>query len=134
MSTLSYLVVTVVETLLRVLPFPTKTGLIKIGNPNRQSPVLLTGNFGLTVARVKRAMKGIDAYLLVANSHGINVWCAAAGGHLTSHAVVSVLKTSGVSELVDHRCVILPQLAATGIESQVMELNMLGSRRVKPKS
>jgi len=103
------------------MPFPTRTGLVKIGRPNRNAPVLLTGNFGLTVQRVKRALGGQDAYLLVANSHGINVWCAAAGGHLTDHSVISVLKTSGIDELVDHRHVILPQLAATGIESRVIE-------------
>jgi ubiquinone/menaquinone biosynthesis C-methylase UbiE len=42
------------DELLRVLPFSTKTGLIEIGDPDRRSPVLLTGNFRLTVERVKR--------------------------------------------------------------------------------
>jgi ferredoxin len=72
------------------------------------------------VERVKRAVEGIDAYLLVANSRGVNVWCAATGGLLTNHDVVSVLKTSGIAELVDHRRLILPQLAATGIEGAVI--------------
>jgi NAD-dependent dihydropyrimidine dehydrogenase PreA subunit len=84
--------------------------------------VLLTGNFGLTVKRVLRALEGIDAYLLIANSRGINVWCAATGGHLTNHDVISVLKTSGIENLVDHRQVILPQLAATGIEGTIIHL------------
>jgi len=113
--------VNVSETLLRVLPFPCKTGLIRMGNPDRDSPVLLTANYHLTVQRVKHAVKGIDAYLLVANSKGINVWCAATGGHLTVHTVISVLKTSGIEELVDNRTVILPQLAATGIQSKVIQ-------------
>jgi NAD-dependent dihydropyrimidine dehydrogenase PreA subunit len=80
----------------------------------------LTGNFGLTVERVKRALEGLDAYLLVANSRGVNVWCAATGGLLTNHDVVSVLKTSGVEDLVDHRHVVLPQLAATGIDGKIV--------------
>jgi CO dehydrogenase/acetyl-CoA synthase gamma subunit (corrinoid Fe-S protein) len=117
---LRYLWINVVQTLLRVLPFPRRTGLIKIGKPNRSSPVLLTCNFQLTVERVKRALAGIDAYLLVANSRGVNVWCAATGGLLTDHDVISVLKTSGIEDLVDHRKVILPQLAATGIEGKVI--------------
>jgi len=116
MKTLVYAFSTVVQTLLRMFPIPRRTGLIRIGNPGRDAPVLLTGNFRLTVQRVRRALKGIDAYLLVANSHGINVWCAATGGHLTNHNVISVLKTSGIEALVDHKRVILPQLAATGIE------------------
>jgi NAD-dependent dihydropyrimidine dehydrogenase PreA subunit len=110
----------VVETLLRVLPFPCRTGLRHIGRPDRSSPVLLTCNFGLTVARVTRALRGLDAYLLVANSRGVNVWCAATGGLFTNHDVVSVIKTSGIEDLVDDRQVILPQLAATGIEGKVV--------------
>jgi NAD-dependent dihydropyrimidine dehydrogenase PreA subunit len=120
MKSLNYVVVNVVQTLLRMLPFPCSTGLVEIGNPGRNSPVLLTGNFRLTVERVRRVLEGIDAYLLVANSRGVNVWCAATGGHLTNHAVVSVLKTSGVADLVNHRRVILPQLAATGIEGKII--------------
>ena len=115
-----WLWVTVVQTLLRVLPFPCETGLIRIGDPDPTSPVLLTGNFQLTVERVKRALRGIDAYLLVANSRGVNVWCAATGGHLSHHDVVSVLKTSGIEHLVNHRTLILPQLAATGIEGRIV--------------
>ena len=111
-----YLWITVLQTCLRMFPFPCRTGLVEIGRPGRDAPVLLTGNFGLTVVRVKRALEGIDAYLLVANSRGVNVWCAATGGLLTNHDVVSVLKTSGIQERVDHRRLILPQLAATGIE------------------
>jgi CO dehydrogenase/acetyl-CoA synthase gamma subunit (corrinoid Fe-S protein) len=52
MKHLNFLVVNVLQTLLRVFPFPCKTGLVKIGNPGRQAPVLLTCNFRLTVARV----------------------------------------------------------------------------------
>ncbi len=120
MSYLHYAWTNILQTLLRVLPFPCRTGLVKIGAPGRDSPVLLTCNFRLTVARVRRAIQGIDAYLLVANSRGINVWCAATGGLLTNHDVIAVLKTSGIEDLVDHRQLILPQLAATGIEGAVV--------------
>jgi len=77
--------------------------------------VLVTGNYDLTVRRLLRALEGIDAWVVVAPSRGINVWCAAAGGHLTSHQVITALKTSGVEERVEHRRAILPQLAATGV-------------------
>lgn len=120
MKRLNFYLINVLQTLLRVLPFPCKTGMVKIGNPDRNAPVLLTCNFRLTVERVRRALEGIDAYLLVANSRGINVWCGAAGGHFTNHDVISALKTSGIEDLVDHRQVILPQLAATGIEGRIV--------------
>ncbi len=121
MRFLSFAVFNILETLLRFSPFPCKTGLIKIGNPGKDSPIFLTCNYHLTVQRVKRALKGMDAFLLVANSRGINVWCAAAGGHLTNHEVISVLKTSGIENLVTKRRIILPQLAATGVEAKVIQ-------------
>lgn len=121
MNLLEYVAVNVVETLLRMLPFPCRTGVLTIGHPDRKSPVFLTCNFHLTVARVSRALQGMDCYLLIANSRGINVWCSATGGLFTNHDVISVLKTSGIEELVDHRRVVLSQLAATGVESQVIQ-------------
>ncbi len=104
------------DLLLRVFPHRLATGLIEIGSPGRDSPVLVTGNYTVTVRRMKRVLRGRDVHLLVADSRGINVWCAAGGGHLTDHDVVSVIRTSGIDELVEHRRLMLPQLAATGIE------------------
>jgi NAD-dependent dihydropyrimidine dehydrogenase PreA subunit len=121
MSLVKYVLVTIVGTLLRMVPWPGKTGLLEIGHPGRSSPVLVTGNFRLTVARVCRALRGLDAYLLVANSRGVNVWCSATGGLLTNHDVLSALKTSGIEERVDHRQAILPQLAATGVDGRDLE-------------
>jgi NAD-dependent dihydropyrimidine dehydrogenase PreA subunit len=117
-SALSYFGLNLLASFLRFFPMRGHVGLIRIGRPGRGSPVLLTGNFRLTVARVKRALEGTDAWLLVADSRGINVWCAAGGGHLTNHSVIAVLKTSGILDLVDHRILILPQLAASGIEAR----------------
>jgi ferredoxin len=118
---LHYVAVNIFETVLRVVPIPCKTGVIKIGKPSRTSPVFLTCNYHLTVKRVERALDRIDCYLLVANSDGHNVWCGATGGHFTNHDVISVLKTSGIEELVDHKNVVLPQLSATGIEAKYIE-------------
>jgi NAD-dependent dihydropyrimidine dehydrogenase PreA subunit len=99
-----------------MLPHRAPTGLIRIGKPGRDSPVLVTGNFTLTVRRLRDALRGCDAWLLVANSKGIDVWCAAGGGYLTHHEIISVIRTSHVADLVDRREVILPQLSATGVE------------------
>lgn len=121
MSLLGYVLENIFFALTRFIPFPTKTGLIKIGNPDRNSPVFVTGNYRLTVIRLKRALKNIDCYLLVANSRGINVWCSSAGGHFTNHSVISVVKTSGIEDLVDHRKLVLPQLAATGLDRKALD-------------
>ena len=114
------LIKSIIETLLRSLPFPTKTGLRVFGKPNRHSPVFVTANFDLTVRRVTKVLiqSQTDCYLLVVNTKGINVWCSAGGGHFTADQVVSVIKTSGIGELVDHRQLILPQLCASGVNPQ----------------
>lgn len=121
MGVLKYGLFYFLETILRFVPVPHKTRLIKIGKPDRNSPVLVTGNYHLTVLKVKRALKGQNVFLLVADSHGINVWCAASGGHFTHHDVISAIKLSGIENLVGHRAVILPQLAASGVEAKIIQ-------------
>jgi len=116
-----YGLMTVIETLLRMFPIPAKTGYQRIGNPDEDSPVMLTGNFHLTILRLKKATRGLNYHLLVANSKGINVWCAATGGHLNNHSVISVIMTSGIADKVKHNKIILPQLAAPGVESKVIQ-------------
>ena len=119
-----YGLVTIIETLMRMFPFPAKTGYQEIGNPDKDSPVLLTCNFHLTILRLKKATRGLNYHLLVANSKGINVWCAATGDSLNNHSVISVIKTSGIENKVNHKKIILPQLAAPGIESKVIQKNV----------
>ncbi len=101
----------------RLFPFPVEPGLRKVGDPDRSSPVLVTCNFELTVREVLSTLKrdGIDAWLLVAPTKGVNAWCAGGAGDFTADTVISIIKTSGISKLVDHRRLILPQLAANGI-------------------
>ncbi len=104
------------DTALRMFPHATRPGLRPIGTPGPDSPVLVTGNFTLTVDRLRRTLSGRDVWLLVADSRGINVWCAAGGGHLTDHDVIAALRSSRVGDKVHHRDLVLPQLAATGVE------------------
>lgn len=105
--------------LFRLGPCPTKVGLREIGSPGRDSPVLVTCNFALTVDRVTHELSraGVDAWLLVAESRGVNVWCAAGAGEFGTHSVVSAVKTSGIAERVDHRMLILPPLGGPAIDA-----------------
>jgi len=105
--------------LFRLFPCPTRVGLRKVGDPKRDSPVLVTCNFDLTVKRLTRILEraAVDAWLLVADSKGVNVWCAAGGDEFNTRSVVSAVKTSDVGDLVDHRRLILPPLGAPGIRA-----------------
>jgi len=60
----------------------------------------------------------VDAWLLIADSKGVNVWCAAGGDEFNTQSVVSAIKTSGIEDLVDHRKLILPPLGAPGIKAE----------------
>jgi NAD-dependent dihydropyrimidine dehydrogenase PreA subunit len=103
--------------LFRLFPCPTRVGLRRVGEPDRNSPVLVTCNFHTTVERLTRVLRkaGVNAWLLVADSKGVNVWCAAGGDEFTTHSVVSAVKTSGIADRVGHRHLILPPLGAPAI-------------------
>ncbi len=90
-----------------------------MGRPGRDSPVLVTCNFHLTVNRLTKILErsNVDAWLLVADSKGVNVWCAAGGEEFNTHSVVSAVKTSDIGDLVDHRNLILPPLGAPGVRA-----------------
>ncbi len=106
----------VLETFLRWISVPIEPGLIEVGNPDENSPVLVTCNYDLTVRRVLKHLKNMDCYLLIAPSNGINVWCASCGGDFDEHSVITAIKLTNISEKVKHRTLILPQLSAPGVD------------------
>jgi len=105
----------------RWFPNPVEPGLRIIGDPDRDSPVILTSNFHLTVRRVEKSLKGENVFLLVTPTNGINVWCASCGGELNTHSVITAIRTSRINERVDHRQIILPQLSAPGIDREFLK-------------
>jgi hypothetical protein len=77
----------------------------------------VTGSFDLTVRRLVRAIDGsLDTWLLVVDSAGINVWCAAGGGYFTAEKIIAAVKSSRLDEVVRHHALILPQLCANGVD------------------
>ena len=90
-------------------------GLYAIGNPSPDSPVVVTANYTLSVDAVRSAIAGIDCYLLVLDTQGINVWCAAGKGTFGTAELVRRIALTGLPSVVSHRTLILPQLGAPGI-------------------
>jgi hypothetical protein len=77
----------------------------------------VTGNYELTIRRLVRVLDGsLDAWILVTDSNGINVWCAAGGGFFTAERIIEAVRTNGVDRFVKHRALILPQLCANGVD------------------
>jgi hypothetical protein len=95
-------------------------GLYAIGSPDEQSPVLATANYKLTFDLVRRTLEGRDAWLLVLDTRGINVWCAAGKGTFGTDELVRRLEASQVASVVAHGTVVVPQLGATGVSAPLV--------------
>ncbi|HQL32652.1 MAG TPA: hypothetical protein PK969_05305, partial [Treponemataceae bacterium] len=52
-------------------------GLYFIGSPGAASPVLVSANYRLSFDALRKELSGIDAWILVVDTRGVNVWCAA---------------------------------------------------------
>lgn len=96
--------------------FPCDLGLHRLGNADAASPVLLSGNYTLTVHRLLRVLRGYDCWLLVANSRGSNVWCAAGMNEYSEHDVIDAINVANLPEKVRHRNIIAPPYAAPGVD------------------
>ena len=95
-------------------------GLYAAGNPSPESPVLVTGNYKLSFDLLRRELSGIDAWLLVLDTKGINVWCAAGKGTFGTGELVRRVRAVRLPEVVSHRRLVLPQLGAPGIPAHVV--------------
>jgi hypothetical protein len=90
-------------------------GLYGVGEPKNDAPVLVTANYKLSFDRLRSQLNGINAWILVVETHGINVWCAAGKGSFSAEQVAKQVDAAGLESIVSHRRLILPQLAATGV-------------------
>lgn len=90
-------------------------GLYALGNPNEKSPVLVTANYKMSFDRLREALPGRNAWIMVLNTDGINVWCAAGKGTFGTEELVRRIESSGLARVVSHRDLILPQLAGPGV-------------------
>ena len=93
-------------------------GLYSIGEPDRAAPILVTANYKLSFDTLRFALPGMNVWLLVLDTCGINVWCAAGKGTFSTEELVLRVKASGLEKLVDHRRLVVPQLGATGVSAQ----------------
>ena len=93
-------------------------GLYAAGRPDPASPVLVTANYKLSFDRLRRELEGTDAWILVLDTRGVNVWCAAGKGTFSTAEVIRRVGASGLAQVVAHRRLILPQLGATGVCAQ----------------
>jgi hypothetical protein len=90
-------------------------GLYRLGNPGADSPVFASANYSLSFDALRSALNGKDSWILVLDTKGINVWCAAGKGTFGSDELVRRIEASGLPGMVSHRKIIVPQLSAPGV-------------------
>lgn len=80
--------------------------------------MFVTANYKLSFDALRGELTGIDAWLLVADTRGINVWCAAGKKTFSAEEIALQVQRAKLEEIVSHRELILPQFGATGVASQ----------------
>lgn len=90
-------------------------GLYALGTPDENSPVMVTANYKMSFDKLREALAGRNAWILILDTKGINVWCAAGKGTFGTMELVNRIESSGLKQIVAHRELILPQLAGPGV-------------------
>ena len=100
---------------------PIDPGLYKSGNPDKNSPIVVTSNYEFTFIKVMRDLKGLDAWVLCVDSNGINVWCAARGNDFGNSQLLEAVEATGLKNITEKKTLILPQLSAGGVATPELQ-------------
>jgi hypothetical protein len=90
-------------------------GLYAVGTPNAGSPVMVTANYKMSFDLLRQALHGLAVWIMVLDTRGINVWCAAGKGTFGTAEVLQRVRDCRLGEVVNHRTLIVPQLGAPGV-------------------
>jgi acetyl-CoA decarbonylase/synthase complex subunit gamma len=93
-------------------------GIYSLGQPDEQSPVLVSANYKLSFDSLRRSLPGRHVWILVLDTDGVNVWCAAGKGTFGTDELVRRIDLTGLTDLVSHRTLIVPQLGAVGVAAR----------------
>jgi acetyl-CoA decarbonylase/synthase complex subunit gamma len=92
-------------------------GLYALGNPDSNSPVLVTANYKMSFDKLRGALPGRNIWIMVLDTKGINVWCAAGKGTFGTAELIARIESSGLAQVVSHGELILPQLSGPGVSA-----------------
>lgn len=96
-------------------------GLYGMGNPDENSPVFVSANYKLSFDVLRSALDGIDCFILVLETMGINVWCAAGKKTFGTGEIILRVAKEVLSQVVAHRRLVVPQLGAPGVEAHIVK-------------
>jgi acetyl-CoA decarbonylase/synthase complex subunit gamma len=83
--------------------------------------VFVTANYKMSFDSLRSALAGRDAWILVLDTAGINVWCAAGKGSFGTMELARRIESSQLKKLVRLRELILPQLAGPGVAAHLVK-------------
>jgi acetyl-CoA decarbonylase/synthase complex subunit gamma len=69
----------------------------------------------MTYDLIRRELAGRSVWLLVLETFGVNVWCAAGKGTFGTEELIRRIKLSGLARAVNHRRLLLPILGGPGV-------------------
>jgi len=101
--------------------YKVEPGLYSIGKPDCDSPVLVTANYKMSFDALRKELRGISAWILVLNTMGINVWCAAGKGTFGTSELINRIRSVNLEKVVAHKTLILPQLGAVGVSAHELQ-------------
>jgi hypothetical protein len=96
-------------------------GIYAVGTPNEYSDVLVTANYKLSFDMVRKNLDGLNVWLLVLNTKGVNVWCSAGKGTFGTKELVDRIRSHSLHAIVRHKRIILPQLSAVGVAAHMVK-------------
>ncbi len=103
------------------MSYTVQPGLYSIGDPDKNSEVLVTANYKLTFDVLRNSLHNRSFWILVLDTKGINVWCAAGKGTFGTEELIKRIRISDLDRLVSHRRIILPQLGAPGVAAHIVK-------------
>lgn len=101
--------------------YKVEPGLYRLGNPDPSAPVLVTANYKLTFDALRKELTELNAWILVLDTKGVNVWCAAGKGTFGTTELLNRLAIVQLEKVVSHRTLILPQLGAPGVSAHEVQ-------------
>lgn len=72
----------------------------------------------MTFDALRKELTDTNLWILVVDTRGINVWCAAGKKTFTAEEIAYQVRSAKLDQLVSHRELILPQLAASGVAAR----------------
>jgi len=105
-----------------------KPGLYAVGKPTDESNVFVSANYKMSFDKLRESLNGINAWILVLDTKGINVWCAAGKGTFGTNELVNRIDKTNLKNIISHKTIIVPELGAPGISAH--EVQKLSGFRV----